>query len=199
MATKSEKQKSRVYSTCLRQKCRHRTKDDACSATHSHGIVRMTASDGSTKLSHDTCKYVTWRLNTDYDVGEASWSTSEQHGELQQRRLTTSRWRHRNGPRQDAGTTDGVKSNKIHNKNTTTAWLGPHQCRRGCFGSFAENRHHRPWPLAERFLAAACPDPSSLYQMYQPTHQSPVYQSPYNGPLLCGFNEPIKRQMYTII
>jgi len=41
----------------------------------------------------------------------------------------------------------------------------------------------------------ARPGPSSLYQTWQPTHQQPVYQSPYcciMVPLLCGFNVPIK-------
>jgi len=43
------------------------------------------------------------------------------------------------------------------------------------------------------------PGPSSLYQM--PTHQRPVYQSPYCciiGPLLCGFNVSI-RESYTLV
>ena len=40
---------------------------------------------------------------------------------------------------------------------------------------------------------AARPGPSSLYQMQQPTHQRPVYRSPYCcGPLFNGFNVFVK-------
>jgi len=40
----------------------------------------------------------------------------------------------------------------------------------------------------------ARPVPSSLYRMWQPTRQRPVYQSLllFDGPLLCGFNVVIK-------
>ena len=58
------------------------------------------------------------------------------------------------------------------------------------------------WPMMGRLLHlvqrggdwAGCgpaqSPPRSLYQMKQPTHQRPVYQSLllYDGPLLCGFN-----------
>ena len=42
------------------------------------------------------------------------------------------------------------------------------------------------------WYSAARPDPSSLYQMQQPTHQRPVYQLPYWSKTLCGFNVSIK-------
>ena len=55
------------------------------------------------------------------------------------------------------------------------------------------------WHLVQRGEEWAGPRLSraSLRCMYQmvPTHQRSLYQSPYvlyNGPLFCGFNEPIK-------
>ena len=39
---------------------------------------------------------------------------------------------------------------------------------------------------------AARPVPSSLYQMQQPAHQRPVYQSLYCYLMVCGFNVAIK-------
>ena len=46
--------------------------------------------------------------------------------------------------------------------------------------------------------AAARPGPSSLYQMWQPTHQRPVYLSPHCCTMvqLCGFNVPIEGLIY---
>ena len=53
-------------------------------------------------------------------------------------------------------------------------------------------------PTARRGLgeAAACQGPSSLYQTAHPSTASvPITVLLYNGPLLCGFNVPIKGLM----
>jgi len=48
--------------------------------------------------------------------------------------------------------------------------------------------------------AAACPGPSSLYQMYQAAHPStasvPITILLYNDSLLCVFNVPINHQSF---
>jgi len=77
---------------------------------------------------------------------------------------------------------------------------------KGNYSATSDNTKLVHWPLMGGLLHVVQrggawgglrprPVPSSLYQMYQLTHQRPVYQSLYcyyDGPLLCGFNVVIK-------
>jgi len=67
----------------------------------------------------------------------------------------------------------------------------------GNYSATSNNMKLVHWPMMGGLLHLAQREgdwAASLYQMQQPTHQRPVYQSPYcciiNGPLLYGFTVP---------
>jgi len=105
------------------------------------------------------------------------------------------------------------KPRKTHNFDFTVNKLG-HECMdvltlsmsAGNHSATSNNMKLAYWPLIGGMLClvqrrgawaggtAARPGPSLLYQMQQPTHQRPVSITVLlcNGPLLWGFNVPIK-------